>query len=176
MSARGGPAHLLAFDHPLRNQGIDGGFRQAGRNAAPHPVSRAIVDKRGPIGADVGQKLLTKAVEPAGGKIAQSVLASGFCWNNESPVRHRSTVPHGGLLAPEPATVVRLGRPASRASFAICIAGMVACSVCRCHQRIRLAQRITSNGSESSMRNQKRYPLRTRRFGAPDAKCSRACA
>ena len=70
MSARGGPAHLLAFDHPFRNQGIDGGFRQAGRNAAPLPISRAIVDKRGPIGADVGQKLLTKTVEPGGGKIA----------------------------------------------------------------------------------------------------------
>ena len=61
---------MLAFDHPFRNQGIDGGFRQAGRNAAPLPISRAIVDKRGPIGADVGQKLLTKTVEPGGGKIA----------------------------------------------------------------------------------------------------------
>ena len=32
--------------------------------------SRAIIDKRGPVGADVGQKLLTKAVEPGGRQIA----------------------------------------------------------------------------------------------------------
>jgi len=71
MSARGGPAHLLAFDHPFRNQGIDRGFRQAGRNAAPRSISRAIIDKRGPIGADVGQKLLAKAVEPVSGGILE---------------------------------------------------------------------------------------------------------
>ena len=70
MGARWRPAHLLAFDHPFRNQGIDRGFRQAGRNAAPRSISGAIIDKRGPIGADVGQKLLTKAVKPGGGKIA----------------------------------------------------------------------------------------------------------
>ena len=61
---------MLVFDHPFRNQGIDRGFRQAGRNAASRSISRAIIDKRAPIGADVGQKLLTKAVEPAGGQIA----------------------------------------------------------------------------------------------------------
>ena len=61
---------MLAFDHPFRNQGIDRGFRQAGRNAAPRSISRAIIDKRGPIGSDVGQKLLTKAIEPGGRQIA----------------------------------------------------------------------------------------------------------
>ena len=61
---------MLVLDHPFRNQGIDRGFRQAGRNAAPRSISGAIIDTRGPIGADVGQKLLTKAVKPGGGKIA----------------------------------------------------------------------------------------------------------
>ena len=61
---------MLAFDHPFRNQGIDRGFRQAGRNAAPRSISRAIIDKRGPVGADIGQKLLTKAVEPGCRQIA----------------------------------------------------------------------------------------------------------
>jgi len=61
---------LLVFDHPFRKQGIDRGFRQASRYATPCPISRAIIDKRAPIGADVGQKLLTKAVESGGGKIA----------------------------------------------------------------------------------------------------------
>jgi hypothetical protein len=70
MGPRWRPAHLPAVDHPFRNQGIDRGFRQAGRNAAPRSISGAIIDKRGPIGADVGQKLLTKAVKPGGGKIA----------------------------------------------------------------------------------------------------------
>src|SRR5208282_1960246 len=70
MGARWRPAHLLVFDHPFRNQGIDRGFRQAGRNAAPRSISGAINDKRDPIGAEVGQKLLTKGVNPGGGKIA----------------------------------------------------------------------------------------------------------
>jgi len=62
MGARWGPAHLLVFDHPFRNQGIDRGFRQAGRNAAPRSISGAIIDERD--GAEVCQKLLTKAVNP----------------------------------------------------------------------------------------------------------------
>lgn len=62
---------MLVLDYPFRNQGIDWGFCQASRNAAPHSRSGAIIDKRGPIGANVGQKLLTKAVEPGGGKIVR---------------------------------------------------------------------------------------------------------
>ncbi len=46
MSTRWRPAHLLVFDHPFRNQGIDRGFRQTGRNATPRSISRAIIDKR----------------------------------------------------------------------------------------------------------------------------------
>ena len=89
MSARGGPAHLLAFDHPFRNQGIDRGFRQAGRNAAPRSISRTIIDKRGPIGADVCQKLLTKAVVPGGRQIALASqlvhrVRAGACFNRSA--------------------------------------------------------------------------------------------
>ena len=61
---------MLVFDHPFRNQRIDRGFRQARRNATPRSISGAIIDKHGPIGADAGQELLTKAVKPGGGKIA----------------------------------------------------------------------------------------------------------
>ena len=72
---------MLALDHPFRNQGIDRGFRQAGRNAAPRSISRAIIDKRGPIGADVGQKLLAKAVEPGGVDGRNRV---GLLWHGHS--------------------------------------------------------------------------------------------
>jgi hypothetical protein len=35
-------AHLLVFDDPFRNQGIDRGFRQAGRNAPSSFMSSTI--------------------------------------------------------------------------------------------------------------------------------------
>jgi hypothetical protein len=70
MSAPLRPTHLLILDHPLGGQGIDRRFRQAGCDPSARPVPGAIVDNGVPGGADICEKLLSKAVEPGGRKIA----------------------------------------------------------------------------------------------------------
>jgi len=57
----------------------------------PQPISRAIIDKRVPVGVGVGKKLLTKAVEPGGGEVA---LASQLVHVHNSLFEHADRALH----------------------------------------------------------------------------------